>query len=348
MPNDGFCNACQMMLCGKSEPSGTETESGDKVYLHHRDAKSFEQALELQCPSCVRIWAGMGSPSPLAGTKFIGPLPKLDIYGHGTYKIDFFHNPQDAGESSSSSTDDLRHAVLHLILSDAMKKTPDQALLSSSTGSDSALKFLTSKLEKCWTSHAQCRLLTRSTGYLPTRLIDVGESGDALVSVRERSDLIQGSSYVALSHCWGGTQPITLTAETATMLRTGATVQSLPQTFQDAVFLCRKLGFRYVWIDSLCIFQDNLNDWAIEARHMKEIYSNAIFAIAATAAKDSDAGLFYHRNPVLIPHVQVEIAVEAVLSLSLTARFLPPGTYFLGFTFNVLDDITTAPLNTRA
>lgn len=34
----------------------------------------------------------------------------------------------------------------------------------------------------------------------------------------------------------------------------------LPKTGQDAVFIVRKLGFRYLWVDSLCIIQDDEDD----------------------------------------------------------------------------------------
>jgi hypothetical protein len=40
----------------------------------------------------------------------------------------------------------------------------------------------------------------------------------------------------------------------------GIDVRSLPQTFQDAIVFTRKLGMRFLWIDSLCIVQDDIED----------------------------------------------------------------------------------------
>jgi hypothetical protein len=53
----------------------------------------------------------------------------------------------------------------------------------------------------------------------------------------------------------------------------------------------RRLGVRYLWIDSLCIIQDD-EDWAREASYMYDVYSNSYLTISATSANDSSYGLF--------------------------------------------------------
>lgn len=37
-----------------------------------------------------------------------------------------------------------------------------------------------------------------------------------------------------------------------------------------------RLGYLYLWIDSLCIIQDSPSDWNCEASRMADIYSNAV------------------------------------------------------------------------
>ena len=64
----------------------------------------------------------------------------------------------------------------------------------------------------------------------------------------------------------------------------------LSQTFQDAVNLTKQLGQRYLWIDSLCIIQDDKDDWAIEAAAMAAIYGNSIFTISALSSQNSSGG----------------------------------------------------------
>ena len=111
--------------------------------------------------------------------------------------------------------------------------------------------FLESKLAECQTSHTQCR--TRAVGrtFLPTRVIDVGEQGYENIHLRDSSEIAGDSIYAALSHCWGGLQIITLNAVSEASLRGGFKIQALPQTFQDAIVICRRNNVRYLWIDSL-------------------------------------------------------------------------------------------------
>lgn len=64
----------------------------------------------------------------------------------------------------------------------------------------------------------------------------------------------------------------------------------MPQNFQDAVILTRALGLRYVWIDSLCIIQDSMEDWEYEGSQMDKVYKNAWVTVAATSASTSEDG----------------------------------------------------------
>lgn len=66
----------------------------------------------------------------------------------------------------------------------------------------------------------------------------------------------------------------------------------LPLTFQDAVKFTRRLGYRFLWIDSLCIIQDSEDDWRAEASNMASVYSNSLLTIAAAKGSGPHAGLF--------------------------------------------------------
>jgi Heterokaryon incompatibility protein (HET) len=57
----------------------------------------------------------------------------------------------------------------------------------------------------------------------------------------------------------------------------------MKQTIQDAVHVCRTLGIQYLWVDALCIIQDDLDekDWYEQSRNMRQIYSNCHLTIAA-------------------------------------------------------------------
>jgi hypothetical protein len=75
-------------------------------------------------------------------------------------------------------------------------------------------------------------------------------------------------------------------------------VDSLCKTFQDAIIVTQALGLGYLWIDSLCIIQDDEHDWDQESATMADVYGNAVVNIAATNAIDGSAGLFVERSIV--------------------------------------------------
>src|SRR4051812_37841505 len=53
------------------------------------------------------------------------------------------------------------------------------------------------------------------------------------------------------------------------------------------------LAVRYIWIDSLCIIQDSLEDWQHESATMDQVYRYAVCTVSADRAKDSSEGLFF-------------------------------------------------------
>ena len=88
---------------------------------------------------------------------------------------------------------------------------------------------------------------------------------------------------------------------------------TLPKTFRDAIYITQKLGVKYLWIDSLCIIQDSVEDWRQEAATMGRVYQNALCNIAATAASDSSVGCFLDRNPLLAQVCRVDLTWELPL-----------------------------------
>jgi hypothetical protein len=72
-------------------------------------------------------------------------------------------------------------------------------------------------------------------------------------------------------------------------------MKSLPKTFQNAITVTRMLGIRYLWIDSLCIIQDDVKDWEEQSAITGGIYSQSYLIIAASASKDSSGGCFLPR-----------------------------------------------------
>ena len=129
---------------------------------------------------------------------------------------------------------------------------------------------------------------------LPKRLVDIGDGDDATVKLTSAT---KDHRYLALSHCWGrGKKPISTTKANEASMRVSIAWAALPQSFRDAIRVTRWLGARYIWIDSLCIVQDDEQDWEEESAKMAGIFSGCDLAIAATRAADCDEGFLQRRK----------------------------------------------------
>jgi Heterokaryon incompatibility protein (HET) len=82
-----------------------------------------------------------------------------------------------------------------------------------------------------------------------------------------------------------------LTRSNLASLQTATALEDLCKTFQDAVRLAHRFGIKYLWVDSLCIIQDDEEDWSLEAGKMSIVYGQSILHIAATGATDGSKGL---------------------------------------------------------
>lgn len=143
-----------------------------------------------------------------------------------------------------------------------------------------------------------------NTSFLPRRAIDVGKmEGGSTVYLHEFLKS-ERAHYVTLSYRWGKVSPFKSTSETFQAYQFGIDFKSLPQLFQDAVIITRSLGVRYLWIDAICIIQDDQTDWLEQAPFMGKIYQNAYCTIAAHSVEHPEIGLLKQNesmNTISIP-----------------------------------------------
>lgn len=133
---------------------------------------------------------------------------------------------------------------------------------------------------------------------MPTRVIDVGTPRSPHLRLHITNADLSMSPYAAVSHCWGGVQNVKQLREANLLsLVRGIDPNELSPTFRDAITVARRIGLQYLWIDSLCIIQDSLEDWTRESSKMREVYKNCLVNISATAAPNGDTGCFLARNP---------------------------------------------------
>ena len=143
---------------------------------------------------------------------------------------------------------------------------------------------------------------------LPTRVLDLGVGPDPALHL-QINEMETHGSYLALSYCWGKpsstarTKPVLLVEENIGDLIAGIKLESLSQSIQDAIVVTRNLGFRYLWVDALCIIQDDPADTDREISGMATIYKNAAVTLAASVAdKASDGFLSRKSTPYLPPY----------------------------------------------
>lgn len=142
-------------------------------------------------------------------------------------------------------------------------------------------------LRDCNDNHSDHGHDSANVSELPTRVLDVGDS-EKLERLLLYDTKGESGNYIALSHCWGNATPLCTEKKTIAAHYKAIKFGDLPELFQDAVTVTRELGVRFLWIDSLCIVQDDEEDWQREAKLMEKVFASAYCTIAATSAKNSN------------------------------------------------------------
>lgn len=162
----------------------------------------------------------------------------------------------------------------------------------------------------CERNHQGCKVRHRA-GLLPTRLVEVLPDYERIVMTSDipaaRAEQV---NYATLSHCWGNINMFTLCRNNLAELKAMIPHKQLTKSFQDAMDITRKLGLQYIWIDSLCIVQDDEDDWLREAALMSDIYGSSILTIAATGAADGNVGCYRERDPAAVTCQKLTVSDE--------------------------------------
>lgn len=153
-----------------------------------------------------------------------------------------------------------------------------------------AISWAQSKIAGCLDHHPSC-LLGVIPIVRPKRLIHVGlTEGDQVKLVNTPSKSVP---YCALSYCWGtGSKDHVLRKENLAQYRSCVPAKALLQMFRDAIKLTRALGVAFIWIDALCILQDDTLDWQQEAGKMCGIFKHSYLTLSALGFPDPNHSLF--------------------------------------------------------
>ncbi|KAH9221141.1 heterokaryon incompatibility protein-domain-containing protein, partial [Leptodontidium sp. 2 PMI_412] len=169
---------------------------------------------------------------------------------------------------------------------------------------------------------------------VPRRLIDEGTDQWEQVKLRLDSDVMSAAEYMTLSHRWANASVGKLTTINILQLVHMIPKNFLSCTFKEAIIMTRALGFKFLWIDSLCIIQDSIEDRATESALMHSIYGNSSYNISAIASSSSSEGLLLRKS------VYTPIRVNILIDGTETAHIVR-----MHDTWN--EFVTSSPLNIR-
>ncbi|KAH7130400.1 heterokaryon incompatibility protein-domain-containing protein [Dendryphion nanum] len=157
------------------------------------------------------------------------------------------------------------------------------------TGSDASIALISNWLNTCLQSHSPCTTPSAGT-WMPTRVVEI--YGHEKVRLCSTASKTTPDKYVCLSHCWGKDPLFRTLKENVSAHHEDIPWSRIPKTFRDAISVTHRLGLKFLWIDSLCIVQDDGDDWLREGSMMDFIYEMGTLTIAATKAAGPREGCF--------------------------------------------------------
>ena len=167
----------------------------------------------------------------------------------------------------------------------------------------SSISQIRTWMEMCQRDHKVCKIrqdIPFSATDPQFRLIDVGNGVESAVYLVASKDIVGDFNYITLSHRWTEeTDKTELTRSNFHDYLTCMPYLDWPATFRQTISIARQLHIKYVWIDSLCIIQDQ-QDWAVQSQLMHRIYAGGVLNLAELATPTMANGLQLHRDPLEI------------------------------------------------
>ncbi|KAL7929142.1 heterokaryon incompatibility protein domain-containing protein [Trichoderma chlorosporum] len=273
---------------------------------NQHDASLLKEAMRNHCPLCTLIYRGLNALKPrvIAGNAKLQILIRSDYIclAWTDWKDEFSYQQPAYGMPNS-------HWALYYY---AQPKLPSpwptfKVAVPYSTQFDDPMVFsrLQTWIDNCCEKHTHSICQSPSEQVLPTRVIDLG-SGK-----RPEPKLVEPiagtkAKYIALSHCWGLGRSCITEKHTLLQRKTKIDIEQMPKTFQDAILVTWKVGVRYIWIDSLCIIQDDEDDWRKESVKMCDVYQNAFVTLSAASGSGDEVG-FLNARPETFCGKQLEV-----------------------------------------
>jgi len=315
-----LCQTCRDLLIRPFEPN----EVGVKAVYKY---KSVVRAVQRGCPICVRLHQWLWINFYRFGDEHGARLT------HATLSKSYTAWPDQSSAPDARNMylfigvegqktfilwlGTYRHSAKQLLLDmhrvhpSNENDVPVAITIPTHNASMSRLATLKHWIANCEHEHPRCRRLAKENhdAALPTRLIHIGTAGQVCLCITNDLEDQGHLRYATVTHRWlEGVAMPNLLKNNLLAMQQGIVAQSLPPVFRHAMKVCRYLGIRYVWIDALCLIQDDTEDCEKEIAKMGDIYSKAFLNLGATAAAECpERGLFFSSKPasVLPFHIPV-------------------------------------------
>jgi hypothetical protein len=134
---------------------------------------------------------------------------------------------------------------------------------------------------------------------VPTRLLRIDNSikNEFILRLIDTCEIpkLFVARYTALSYCWGGEQSCKTTKALLAERKEKIDYGSLSQSIKDAIRVSSTLSIPYLWVDSLCIVQDDNDEKTREITKMPDIYRHAHVTISASRSARAEVGFLHDR-----------------------------------------------------
>lgn len=323
-----ICCNCQKLFACVNEPLTTSEGNNSKrvTFDEHSYAVSSgycHVCATLKRRSASRSWAPdlLLVYEPDGVDIFILKSNEVDAEGvrYQSQAIEFFASVE-GGDESSIELDPHAHTLGQPSVTVNPQSSPTH------TGDHACFDLIRDWLHICTSKHELCRRAqgNTSTRQPPTRLINM-RNGLRLIETATSDVGGEPLKYATLSHRWmeGTTK---LVQSSLHSMKQCIDPACLSLVFQESIAAAMRLEIEYIWIDALCIVQDDPEDWSRESSSMGAIYQNAFLNIGASAAAltndpreiwripgaalsmKSPIGLFVSRDATALSMIHVEVA----------------------------------------
>lgn len=300
LPADHSCNYCQHVVVRSVDLKDTQkiiiAKSRKELTRAGRDGCPLYQFLEWYLYK-----AEENSPSQFSEITLIFSSANDDPNSLGSMRGEFSDlRPNSRGRKGKGSFGNFSCVAAEF--NPASWSIPSRPVDLDVTSHNAYIDGLT-WLHSCHEDDEHPNCIPKEELFYPSRLLDVTKSSVKLIEIDEilekyaklKYDAVE---YVALSYCWGGDQLCRTTSGIVARRKdTGIDASELPQTLRDAIKLTKDIGLDYLWIDSLCIVQDDPADVSGELSKMADIYSGAYVTISAASARSCHEGFLQRRSP---------------------------------------------------